>query len=192
MGPGSSHHDKTISVDREACGSEQDLPLTPQMRARLLAGDTWRDQWIAATGACVAALILLAWSGAGSWMLEAPLRIALAGICLMVVAIAPAVLNNRRTWRDLRGNRFIRYRGRFILQRYSQPSRAQPYWNIVRERKVVWAVAMPSAEIVVTDLVASYMRQAGSGEIDYSPASKMIFEIRAADGDIIFLNTRAR
>jgi len=192
MGSDSFSHDKSISVGREACGSEQALPLTPQMRVRLLASDTRRDRWITGIGACVAALILLAWSGAGSWVLEAPLRIAIAGICLMVVAIMPAVMDDRRAWRDLRGNRFIRYRGRFVLQRYSQPSRAQPYWNIVRERKVVWAVAMPSAEIVVTDLVASHMHEAGSGEIDYSPARKMIFEIRAADGGIIFQNTRAR
>lgn len=188
----SFHPDVSIGVGRQASGAEQELPLTPQMRARLLAGASWRDQWIAGTGACGAALILLAWSGAGRWVLQSPPRIAVVSLCLVALAIAPSILDNRRAWRDLRANRFIRYRGRFALRRYSQPSRAQPYWNIVRERKVVWAVAMPSAEIVVTDVVADLMRKAGSGEIDYSPRRKMIFEIRDSDGGIVFQNSRAR
>ncbi len=156
------------------------------MRARLRAGDSTDTRLLASATAVVAVLILAMWTGISRWFYETPMRMALGCAGLACIGAAPLLREQIRVNAALRDGRFTRFRGRFVLRRYNQPVLGRHGWDTRRERRITWAVTLPSAEIIVPDALAALLRDIGSGEIDYSPETRLILEVRDQAGGPVY------
>lgn len=161
-------------------------PMTPAMRACLLRErriDT-RFVVIGAMVAILAAHVLL--PGSVSWVVQSFEHMIVGAIGLAAVISAPILWGRLQIAADLRAGQFSRYSGAFIIRRYSQPEQVahSDYWP--NNRRYTWALKLPTGEIVIPSFAVAAIEQAGRGTLDFATNNKTIFEIRNAEGGVLF------
>ncbi|MCK9549229.1 hypothetical protein [Aquamicrobium sp.] len=166
-------------------------PITPAVRACLV-----RERRIDIRFVIIGAIVVILFArvflpGSVSWALQSTSHMIAGAIGLAAIISLPILWGRFQIAADLRAGQFSRYSGAFILRRYSQPAQVahRDYWP--HNRRYTWALQLPAGEIVIPSFTVAAIEQAGRGTLDFATRNKTVFEIRDAEGRILFHHPNA-
>ncbi|MBP0582730.1 hypothetical protein J8I29_25620 [Labrys sp. LIt4] len=185
-------------------GQTTALPLTASMRSQLREAQSPAASGPICAIAFVICLLLISFLGLWPTVMASGTNRALTGVILAAASISPYVWLRIKAGKDLGAGNFLRYSGDLVIRRHVRRSPSDDDRSSsnalsiggfevtlgdegsLDDVDVTWWLKLPEGEFRIDEATARAAQDARTGEVDYAPQSKLIFEIRNWQGAILY------